>query len=192
VQTQGKTHKMRWVAAMGMLLALTGAAGTVAYAEGTKQVGLVIRWSDGTELTEIVTIPAEATGLDALLAASVDVESDDAGWGVSVCSIDGEGCPQDDCFCDLEHFWGYWNLVDGGWVSSMVGASAHVPADGDVDGWAWTGFDADFNPTVQPPVYTFEEIEAMQAPADIPEPGTLALAGTGLAGLLAYARSRRS
>jgi hypothetical protein len=179
------------LAVLAAVLLFASILTSAAYAEDSKQVGLVIRWSSGTEHTEIVTIPVDGSGLDALLAASVNVDSFDAGWGVSVCAIDGEGCSADDCFCDFEHFWGYWNLVDGAWASSVVGASAHIPAHGDVDGWSWTGFDDAFNPTVEPTLHSFEEIEAMQSPTDIPEPATLLLMGSGLAGLLALARSRR-
>jgi hypothetical protein len=171
-------------------LLLAGLVTSAASADDSKRVGVVIRWSDGTEHTEIVSIPAAGTGLDALLATSVDVVTYDAGFGIAVCSIEGEGCPGDNCFCDMEHFWGYWNLIEGSWMSSMIGASAHVPADGDVDGWAWTGFDASYNPTVEPPLYSFDEIEAMQD-VPIPEPATLMLVGSGLAGLVAFARTRR-
>jgi hypothetical protein len=171
-----------------MLIALLA---TTALAADGKQIGLVIRYSDGSEHTEIVEVSVEATTLDALLTSSVEVVTYDPGWGIAICAIGGEGCPADNCFCDPEHFWGYWHLVDGAWESSMVGASAYTPADRDVEGFSWTGFDANWNPTTQPPVYTFEEIEAQQVPAEIPEPGTLLLLGSGLAGLAAYARRRR-
>jgi hypothetical protein len=173
----------------GVVLAVV--LSSTAFGEDSKQVGLVIRWSDGSELTEIVNVPIDATGLDVLLASSAEATTYDAGWGISVCAIDGEGCPEDDCFCDPDHFWGYWHLAGAGWESSLTGAAEYVPADGDVEGFAWTGFDENFNPTVTPPVYTFEEIEAQQAPTDIPEPSTLLLVAGGLSGLAAYARRRR-
>lgn len=188
---QSKYRVGRWLSVLTGALLLTALLAPVALADDGKQVGLVIRWSDGSEHTEIVSVDADATGLDALLASSVEVATYDAGFGMAVCSIGGEGCPANDCFCDAEHFWGYWNLVDGEWVASAVGAANHVPADGAVDGWTWTGFDAEFDPTVEPPLYTYEEIEDMQAPAEIPEPATLLLLGSGLAGLFAIARARR-
>ena len=171
-----------------MLIALLA---TTALAADSKQIGLVIRYSDGSEHTEIVEVSVEATTLDSLLASSVEVVTYDPGWGIAICAIGGEGCPADNCFCDPEHFWGYWHLVDGAWESSMIGASAYTPAGRDVEGFSWTGFDENWNPTTLPPVYTFEEIEALQAPAEIPEPGTLLLLGSGLVGLATYARRRR-
>jgi hypothetical protein len=172
-------------------IALVALLATSALADDSKDVGLVIGYSDGSERTEIVSVPADASGLDVLLASSATVVTYDAGWGISVCSIDGEGCPEDNCFCDPDHFWGYWHLVDGAWESSMVGAADHTPADHDVEGWSWTGFDNNYNPTAEPPLYTYEDIEMQQAPSEIPEPATLLLVSSGLAGLVAYARRRR-
>jgi len=183
-----RTQALRWLALLAGTMFIVALVTTTALAADTKQVGLVIRYSDGSVHTEIVTVPAEATTLDVLLASSVEVVTYDSGWGIAICAIGGEGCPADDCFCDPEHFWGYWHLVDEAWESSMVGVSAYVPADRSVEGFSWTGFDENWNPTTPPPVYTFEEL---QAAMEIPEPGTLLLLSGGLAGLVAYAHRRR-
>ena len=74
----------------------------------------------------------------------------------------------------------------------MEGVGVFVPADKAVEGFAWSGFDANFNPTVQPPVYTFEQLVSMQAaPVGIPEPATLLLLGGGVAALAGWARRKR-
>ena len=55
------------------------------------------------------------------------------------------------------------------------GAAGHwsffVPTNGAVEGFAWSGFDANYNPTVQPPVYTFDQIvAATHHPCPCPNP----------------------
>ncbi len=79
------------------------------------------------------------------------------------------------------------------WASALEGIGAYDPADGAVEGFAWSGFDESFNPTVQPPVYTFAQIEDMTSspePVSIPEPSTILLLAGGAAGLAAYVRMR--
>jgi len=168
---------------------------TVIFAEGdTKEVALVITYSDGTTHTEIVTVPADATTADVLASADVPVGMEDFGFGPAICNINADGCPTDNCFCDAEHFWAFYHLVGDAWESAMVGVGDYTPGDRSVEGFAWSGFDDNFNPTVQPPVKTFEEIEdeLTPPPAEIPEPATLLLVGSGIAGLAAYARRRKN
>ena len=185
-----RSHRRYLVLLLASLLLVTLSAG-VAFGNGTttKQIGLVIYHSDGTVHTEIVTVPSEATTFDVLKAADISLVSHDSGWGPAVCAIDGDGCTDpSNCFCDPKHFWAYWHLKsDDTWETSSVGVGAYTPQDGSVEGFSWSGFDASWNPTVQPPVYTFDQIAGAN---EIPEPSTLFLFGSGLLGTAAYFRRR--
>ncbi len=185
-----------FVAALLVMLVLTvGAPLALAEDGGTKRVGIVIAYPESEAHVEIVTVPAAATTFDVLAAADIDLVSESTDFGPALCSIDNVGCPADNCFCDPAHFWAYYHLnaESDGWVSAMQGIGAFVPADGAVEGFAWSGFDESFNPTVQPPVYTFAQIEDLTSspePVGIPEPSTILLLASGAAGLAAYARMK--
>lgn len=188
-------RRLLGVVVLVVLALAVGATGALAEDGGTKRVGLVIAYPDAAEHVEIVTVPAAATTFDVLQAADIDLVSESTDFGPALCSIDNVGCPADNCFCDPEHYWAYYHLNEAtaAWASAMEGIGAYVPADGAVEGFAWSGFDESFNPTEQPPVYTFEQIEDMTAspePVSIPEPSTLLLLAGGAAGLAAYVRMR--
>jgi hypothetical protein len=160
------------------------AGGALAAQEGTKQVGLVITFPDGTEHLEVVTVPVTATMFDALKVAQIDLASAESDFGPAVCGIDKVGCPADNCFCDSEHFWAYYHLdpATNAWQASAQGVGAYVPADGSVEGLVWSGVDASFNPTDQPKVHTFQELSG-NAPQNLPTTGSQVLPLALAAGL---------
>lgn len=187
----------RFIVVLFLALALMTLLGGSALAAdpATKQVGLVLAFPDGSQHLEIVTVPASATTFDVLSAAKVTFNSQSTSFGPAVCGFNTFGCPATDCFCDALHFWAYYHLEasTGQWVSAAEGVGSYVPANGAVEGLAWSGFDASYNPTVQPPVYTFAQIVAATTsqPVAVPEPGTLMLLSTGVAGLAAYLRRNK-
>lgn len=173
------------VALLALLL-----TGTVFAQAGTKQVGLVVQFPDGTVHTEVVTVANDATVADVLKSASVSVTISETSWGPALCAIENTGCPADNCFCDPNMFWAFYVQERGQWKAAQVGIGGYTPQDMEVVGFAWSGFDANYNPTVQPPFYTFDQI-ASPSPAQIPEPATMALLGGGLAALAGYVSRRR-
>lgn len=153
---------------------------------GTKQVGLVIAFPDGTQHVEIVTVPEAATTFDVLSAAKISLVSQSTSFGPAVCSINNVGCPADNCFCDPKQFWAYFHLQGDAWAAAAEGAGSYVPGNGSVEGFAWSGSDSNFNPTVKPAVYTFDQIAAGVQPTTLPVSGgsTTPAWAAGLAALL--------
>jgi hypothetical protein len=177
------------------------ASSALAAEEGTKQVGLVITFPDGAEHLEVVTVPAGATTFDVLKAAQIELASAESGFGPAVCGINKVGCPADNCFCDKEHFWAYYHLdsATNQWQASVQGVGAYVPANGTVEGLAWSGMDANYLPIDEPKMHTFQELSGA-APRQLPQTGYnlwplvlaagLALTAAGLASrALAYRSS---
>ena len=155
-------RRSSFIAILGVavLLLASLAGSTLAAEEGSKQVGLVITFPDGTEHVEVVTLPAAATMFDVLAAAKIDLASADSDFGPAVCGINKVGCPADNCFCDKDHFWAYYHLDPAGkaWQASAQGVGAYVPPNGAVEGLSWSGMDASFLPTDPPKVHTFREL----------------------------------
>ncbi len=129
-------------------------------AEGGGYVGLVIVHGDGRQLLRCIPLlgAEQISGEEVLRRAEVEVLFDfHPTQGAAVCSIDGEGCPADNCFCECQgedcRYWAYWHLVGGNWVYAGSGASNHFVGNGDVEGWVWGE-----GMTAPPPTVTFAEI----------------------------------
>ena len=111
-------------------------------AQGPNRVGVVVRLGDGNVLTQCVEFSEpEINGYDVLERAGLQVVRRAEGQGGIVCSIQGVGCPVDNCFCQCSGstctYWSYWHRVGVQWSYSTAGADAHRVRNGDVEGWNW-------------------------------------------------------
>jgi hypothetical protein len=85
-----------------------------------------------------VDVTAPISGLALLEQSGLDVEKANFDWGTAVCSIEGVGCPAEDCFCNDKVFWSYLTWQDGSWVGYPVGpAQSVISTTGAVEGWQW-------------------------------------------------------
>ena len=141
-----------------------------AAAQEIKEIGLVVLYSDGRVYTEIVTVPVDATTFDVLRASRLELVYSETSFGPAICKIGVDGCPADDCFCSSSS-WGYWHLEGNAWKPSDVGVGGFTPEDEAVEGFAWTAYNASFQPVTQPPIVTFAEIAAGTAPTQLPVTG---------------------
>jgi len=148
-------------------LILIGIGQPDAHAQQPNRVGLVIRHGSGTIITRCVEFSgSEISGYDLLMRSGLDIVADfGSGMGAAICSIEGEGCPVNECLtCATPDYWSYWRLTDGAWSYYQAGASTSTVRDGDVEGWSWGSGDS-------PPVLSFDQICA-PPPTNTPPPPT--------------------
>ncbi len=151
----------RWFSLSFILLLLIILLLTPAEADGPNRAGLIIDYGDGNVATLCVEFDEESiSGLEVLEQAGRELV---LGFGgVTVCAIDGVGCPGDDCWCECGNpsqgctYWVYHHLKDGEWRYSEAGAAGYPVYDGDVEGWVWGSGSSEGG--AQPPVYTIEQI----------------------------------
>ena len=114
-------------------------------------VDIVVAFQEGDDIVRGIHTTEPISGLNALLAADLDVVTEEFGWGIAVCAINGVGCqPPDPCFCDPSNSWNYrqWNNDGDFWQDPGVGASDTLISAGAVEGWRWDNWDA---PETLPP-----------------------------------------
>ena len=147
-QTQSRWDVARRAGLALLIVALAGLTSLVpAAAQHPNGVGLVIRHGDGTLLEIYVQFAEESlSGEELLNRSGLDFsEAPFGGLGAGVCSIGGEGCPSDNCYCKSfttpAFYWRYYALQAGGWSEQIRGPSTRALHDGEVDGWSWTAGD---------------------------------------------------
>lgn len=115
------------------------AASRPAQTGGENRAALVVQAADGSTATACVSFTEEQiSGYDLLERSGMALVASFDAMGAAVCSINGQGCGADNCFCQFPpNYWSYWRMSGGSWSYSNLGASAAVVHNGDVDGWSW-------------------------------------------------------
>ena len=98
---------------------------------------VIVQLGDHELVARPITFTAPISGLAALQLSGLEVVAASTSYGTVVCSIEGVGCPADNCFCDDSVFWGYKSWDGAVWQDYMVGASESSLGDGAVEGWRW-------------------------------------------------------
>lgn len=130
------------------LLALLAMGTTAAQAEdaatsAANQAVVVVQLKGADLAVRPITFTEPISGLRALELTGLDVQMQTYVWGSAVCSIEGVGCPVDDCFCGGNTFWSYSQWDGSDWAPSGVGAGASVISQtGAVEGWRWGEFES--------------------------------------------------
>lgn len=121
-----------------LLLFLPGGADPVARAQSDNTADIIVQFNDHARTVRAITFTEPISGLAALQLSGLDVVTVDTNFGPAVCSIQGVGCPAEDCFCNATHFWGYSYWDGSAWQSYSVGASSSlITQTGAIEGWRW-------------------------------------------------------
>lgn len=134
----------RTLLAFVVLLLALGAGLLSTAAQRPNGAGLVIRHGDGTLIYAYVQFDEESiSGHDLITRSGIDATlAPYGGLGGAVCSLNGEGCPSDDCFCKSysspAFYWHYFVYEAGEWQAHPTGPSSRTLQDGEIDGWSWT------------------------------------------------------
>ncbi|HSO27397.1 MAG TPA: hypothetical protein VLS48_04965, partial [Anaerolineales bacterium] len=134
-------------------------------AAAESQATLIIEFGPQQRVVREISFTEPISGLLALQKTGLEIITADYGFGPAVCSIDGVGCPADDCFCDA-NYWGnaYWD--SGSWNDYMIGAADSVITGGAVEGWRWGEFGGVLPPAPQltATLAALDWLAALQAP----------------------------
>ncbi len=106
------------------------------YAQSISTAHVAIQYAPGDLTIQPITFTDPITGLLALEKTGLPIVTYNSPYGIAVCSINGLGCPANDCFCSSK-YWGY-NYWDGNvWQGYSVGASESIVVQGGVEGWVY-------------------------------------------------------
>ena len=141
-----------------LLLALISAPAPARAQTVGNQAGLVVVHGDGRVTTRCVVFSEQQiSGSDLLSRSGMSLVVEAGPLGLTVCSLNGEGCPSTDCFCECHGtpcvYWNYYyGNPDGSWTYAYVGAVSRQITNGDVDAWLWG------ESSKLPPSLTFDAI----------------------------------
>ncbi len=159
---------------MIVLLGFVGGNLAVVGAQSPNRVGLVVRFDDGSVITRCVEFgEAEISGYEVLMRSGLQVVAvPSGGMGITICRIEDEGCPANNCFCKCSGstcaYWSYWHLAGEEWSYSFAGADSYRVHSGDVEGWTWGKGEP-------PPTVSLEQICASPATATMSPTATPAV-----------------
>lgn len=140
-------------------------------ASDDNRAAVVVDFGNGQVAARCVSFAEESiSGYEALMRTGLPVEVDYQSGGAAICSIDGQGCPPNDCFCSCPGggdcvYWSYWHQNNGVWSYSAVGSGLYQLRDGGIDGWVW-GYGS-VTQAIPPPVIPFSEV-CMEEPTSTP------------------------
>lgn len=198
----GKSSGRTWKLALlvGAVAAVVALPAGTAFGQDTGTVGQIVEFPNGEMRAFCVDVETPTDNVTALLATNLQVTVKDYGFGLAVCAIEGTGCPEEDCFCECPMpectQWNFfrWNASNNAWEMT----DDTTVQDGDIVAWVWGELDTSVPwpwPALDTPSLenvTLDmvcELEVQQS--FVPEPGTVLLLGSGLAGLAGYAGLRR-
>lgn len=175
------TISLALISFASFLLALTPLP---AAAQEDKQGDVIVQFDAAAQAVRPFTFTSDISGLDVLGLSGLDVVTTSTSFGTAVCSIEGVGCPAEDCFCNPNNFWAY-NYWDGSaWQSYPVGADSSVISQtGAVEGWRWGAF-GDAQAPAQPALAAADALDWLAAQQVITD-GSYGGAGATVETLLA-------
>lgn len=119
---------------------------------------LVFRFGENDPMAREISFTAPINNLDALQIAHMEVITKDYGFGIVVCSINGVGCPESNCFCDPDgKYWANYSWKNDQW--DMGDGAAGLLNDGSVEAWSWQTYG---NPALQPGTAYVAALKALE------------------------------
>ena len=127
-------------------LALLVGASRAVHAQEGDAGAIIVQFDDHAVHIRPIELTQPLSGLAALEQSGLDFVTADAGFGPAVCSIEGVGCPVDNCFCDEQQFWAYSAWDGAAWQPYDVGAGVSIVEPGAIEGWRWGPFESGQTP----------------------------------------------
>jgi hypothetical protein len=123
--------------ALVLLLGAVVAAARPADPGSSARGHVIVQSGERDLLARVITFTEPISGLRALELSGLKVITASFAFGTVVCSIEGVGCPAENCFCGGNSFWknSYWD--GNAWQTYSVGVDQSTLHDGAVEGWRW-------------------------------------------------------